>query len=144
MYEDYSRQALPNKRYRELLGSSICAFNSNNAFIIETILRLDDDGRYTWYRLIDMESGKVLNDALKPIKNLCGEQIYQQFGELVKMRNRIIHSFQITDSSGEQILATKEQEKNGNRQFHITEKYLLDFIEKNEALSDCLHQLRGC
>jgi hypothetical protein len=91
-----------------------------------------------------MESGKVLNDALKPIKNLCGEHIYQQFGELVKMRNRIIHSFQITDSSGEQILATKEQEKNGNRQFHITEKYLLDFIEKNEALSDCLHQLRGC
>ena len=41
MYEEYSRQALPSKRYRELLGSSICVFNSNNQFIIENILSID-------------------------------------------------------------------------------------------------------
>ena len=34
MYEDYTRQALPSKYYRELLGSAMCVFNSNNAFII--------------------------------------------------------------------------------------------------------------
>ena len=33
MYEGYSRQALPQKKYRELLGSSLCVFNSNNQFV---------------------------------------------------------------------------------------------------------------
>ena len=61
MYERYTRQALPSKEYRELLGSAICVFNSNNAFVIENILRTD--GRnYDWYSLIDKESGK-----LKPV-----------------------------------------------------------------------------
>ena len=35
MYENYTRQSLPSKEYRELLGSAICVFNSNNSFIIE-------------------------------------------------------------------------------------------------------------
>ena len=34
MYEKYTRQSLPNDDYRELLGSAISVFNSNNAFII--------------------------------------------------------------------------------------------------------------
>ena len=38
MYEKYSRQALPEKDYRELLGTAICVFNSNNAFVIENII----------------------------------------------------------------------------------------------------------
>ena len=42
MYESYTRQSLPTKQYRELLGSAICVFNSNNAFIVENILRCDD------------------------------------------------------------------------------------------------------
>ena len=33
MYENYTRQSLPTKEYRELLGSAICVFNSNNSFI---------------------------------------------------------------------------------------------------------------
>ena len=37
MYENYTRQALPPKEYRELLGSAIFVFNSNNAFILENI-----------------------------------------------------------------------------------------------------------
>lgn len=41
MYEEYSRQAVPKKDYRELLGSAICVFNSNNAFIIENVIRED-------------------------------------------------------------------------------------------------------
>lgn len=40
MYEKYSRQALPEKQYRELLGSALCVFNSNNSFIIENILKM--------------------------------------------------------------------------------------------------------
>lgn len=46
MYEDYTRQSLPSKEYRELLGSALCVFNSNNAFIIENILREDGGANY--------------------------------------------------------------------------------------------------
>ena len=37
MYEPYTRQSLPSKEYRELLGSALCVFSSNNGFIIENI-----------------------------------------------------------------------------------------------------------
>ena len=46
MYENYTRQALPSKKYRELLGSALCVFNANNAFVIENILRSDDNSQY--------------------------------------------------------------------------------------------------
>ena len=59
MYEKYTHQSLPSKYYRELLGSAICVFNSNNAFIIETVLRLDASKQYNWYKLIDLKSGKL-------------------------------------------------------------------------------------
>ena len=41
MYERYTRQSLPSKNYRELIGTALCVFNSNNGFIIENILRVD-------------------------------------------------------------------------------------------------------
>lgn len=43
MYENYTRQALPSKTYRELLGTALCVFNSNNAFIIENVLNTKID-----------------------------------------------------------------------------------------------------
>lgn len=138
MYEDYSRQSLPTKRYRELLGSAICVFNSNNGFIIENILLLDITGEYDWCRLTDITSGQ-----LAVISKKCGDEIKALFEELVAMRNRIVHSFRITNAAGEQVLATKEKASKGNVQFEITEEYLLDFITKNEKLSDMLHSLRG-
>ena len=143
MYENYSRQSLPTRRYRELLGSAICVFSSNNSFLIENILRCDDLGKYDWYRLIDLESGKLRGSVHNVLSSRCGEEIEDLFMEIVNMRNRIIHSFRITDEYGEQILATKEKVKDGNRQFHITEDYLLKFIELNQQLSDLLHKLRG-
>ena len=48
MQEVRTRQALPSVYYRNLLGSAICTFNSNNAFIIENILRNDNDSSYNW------------------------------------------------------------------------------------------------
>ena len=59
MYEDYTRQSLPSKEYRELLGSALCVFNSNNAFIIENILREDGGANYNWYDLMDRTSGNL-------------------------------------------------------------------------------------
>ena len=55
--------------------------------------------------------------------------IAKKFGEIVEMRNRIIHVFRVTSPDGEQ--------------FIITEKYLIDFIKKNDELSDMLHNYRG-
>lgn len=141
MYEKYSRQALPEKDYRELLGTAICVFNSNNAFVIENIIREDMNKRYNWYELIDLESGRLKNPIKETIsKKSNSEVIANLFDEIVSMRNRIIHSFQITDKDGEQRLATKDRK---GIQFIITKEYLFDFIKKNESLSIELHKFRG-
>lgn len=142
MYESYSRQSMPERHYRELLGSAICVFNQNNSFIIENILCNDEAGAYNWYDLIDLESGKIKAKVKEIITSKFGDEIEKLFSELIVMRNRIIHSFQIT-KDGQQILATKIPQKDGGSQFVITEDYLLDFINKNEKLSDLLHKLRG-
>ena len=140
MYEDYTRQSLPAKRYRELLGSAICVFNSNNAFIIENILRSDNMAQYNWYDLIDLTSGQLKAPIKETITRVSDNKIADLFGQLVDKRNRIIHSFQITDTDNEQRLATKD--KHGN-QYVITEAFLLDFIAQNEQLSSALHHFRG-
>ena len=142
MYEKCTRQALPEKDYRELLGTALCVFNSNNAFVIEEILKEDANNQYNWYQLIDLESGRLKDPIKKTInQKLNNTLIADLFDEVVTMRNRIIHSFQITDKDGMQKLATKD--RNGV-QFVITQKYLLDFIKKNEELSTELHNFRGC
>ncbi len=142
MYESYSRQSIPERHYRELLGSAICVFNQNNSFIIENILRNDEARTYNWYDLIDLESGKIKAKVKEIITSKFGDEVEKLFSELIVMRNRIIHSFQIT-KDGQQILATKIPQKDGGNQFVITEDYLLDFIKQNEKLSDLLHKLRG-
>lgn len=42
MYENYTRQSLPTKEYRELVGTALCVFNSNNGFIIENLIKTDN------------------------------------------------------------------------------------------------------
>lgn len=140
MYEKYSRQALPPRKYRELLGSAICVFNSNNNFIIENILREGGRTNYNWSDLIDRTSGKLQKPISETITKKSGPKIAMLFNELVLLRNRIIHSFQITDENGEQTLATKDR---NNIQYRITEDFLLKFIKKNEELSSELHKFRG-
>lgn len=137
MYEKYSRQALPSSNYRQLLGSALCVFNSNNAFIIENILHLDNN-KNNWYALIDKESGKIKNDVKDTLSKI-DPNIETLFGQIIEKRNRIIHSFQVTHN-GEQILCTKDR---NNRQYIITSEYLLNFIKDNEKLSDKLYDIRN-
>lgn len=139
-YEEYTRQALPERKYRELIGSSISVFNSNNSFIIENILNHDHSKEYSWHKLIDVTSGQLTKPIKETITKNSDTKISKLFADVVLMRNRIIHSFQITDTDGTQKLATKE--KNGT-QFVITEEYLYRFIKKNEELSILLHDFRG-
>ena len=67
MSESYTRQALPSKKYRELIGTAICVFNSNNSFVIENILRADQTGKYEWHKLIDETSGDLAPAIKKTI-----------------------------------------------------------------------------
>ena len=100
-----------------------------------------DSKNYNWFELIDKTSGNLypaINETITKVTQ--NDKIYIIFNELVTFRNRIIHSFQITDKDGNQFLATKE--KNGN-QYLITEDLLLEFIKKNELLSSELHNFRG-
>ena len=140
MCESYTRQDKKKKKYRELLGSAVCVFNSNNAFVIENILHTNNTD-YDWYSLTDNLSGSLIASVKATITKKAGKEIEDLFSELVEMRNRIIHSFQVT-YEGEQVLATKTKVNKGNKQFIITEEYLLDFIKKNERLSDLLNDYR--
>lgn len=147
MYEDYSRQALPSRNYRELLGSAICIFNSNNAFIIENILANDETDEYNWHQLIDGTSGELLEPVKNTITRNSNTKIAKKFNEIIGIRNRIMHSFQVTaprgsdfsDDVDNQILATKY--RNG-KQAYITQDFLHDFIRKNDELSNELHKFR--
>ena len=140
MYEKYTRQSLPSKKYRELLGSSITVFNSNNSFMIENYLKIETSNSFDWYSLIDMTSGRLKNSVQSEIKKASNLKIMEKFEELVEKRNRIVHSFQITDIDGEQRLASKDR---NHVQFVITEDYLYQFIKENEELSEMLHKLSG-
>ena len=140
MYEKYTRQALPSKEYRELLGSAICVFNSNNAFIIENILREDTSNKHNWWDLIDKTSGQLNSPIEDTITAKVAPEIAKCFKHITEMRNRIIHSFQITDKNDKQCLATKY--KDGHQEV-INEEYLYKFIQLNEFLSCKLHELRG-
>ncbi len=130
------------KKYRELLGSALCVFSSNNAFIIENIIGTDQS--QDWYELIDKESGLLRKNISNTISAKCGDTVIEDlFMEIVNMRNRIIHGFRVTSVKGEQVLATKTLRKDGNIQFEITEDYLMEFIKKNQRLSDLLYSYRG-
>ena len=142
MYESYSKQALPDKLYRELIGSALCVFNANNQFVIENILRFDETRNINWRSLIDKSSTAVKDIISETIISEDCNEIQDLFYEIIKMRNRIIHSFQITIDD-KQMLGTKEKEKDGGKIFVIDENYLMKFIKLNEILSEKLHDLRG-
>lgn len=140
MYEEYSSQALPPKEYRALLGAAVCVFSSNNQFFIETILRINDSN-YNWYDLTDKTSGRMLESEKEKFVKATGEKgkkIVELFSSIIEERNRIMHAFQVTKND-EQVLATKTKT---NEQFYITERFLKDFIKKNNDLSSMLYELR--
>jgi hypothetical protein len=142
MYENYTKQALPDRNYRQLLGTALCVFNANNSFIIENVLNNDDEKLYNWFNLIEQTSGNLSQPIKKTITKKSDTQITILFSDLVTKRNRIVHSFQITDKNNgdKQILSTKNSK---DKQYRITEDFLLDFIEENDKLSDLLHEFRG-
>lgn len=142
MYENYTRQSLPERDYRELLGTALCVFNANNQFIIENILKISGD-QHNWWELMDKTSGSILHKVMiEQYGDIVPENIIELFNILVKKRDRIVHSFQTTYSmdTEEQILATKDPKT--DEQFIITREYMKDFIKENDKLNDMLYKLR--
>lgn len=138
--EKYTRIALPEDDYITLLGIALYVFNSNNSFIIENILHVKKD-EADWYELIDDEKGKVIN-TLKEILT-DSHEIYKLFKSIKEKRNRIVHSFPITEkNTGRQRLQTKSKIRKGNEQELISEEYLIEFIQENELLNNLLYQFR--
>lgn len=130
-----SRQSLPDPNYISMVGTALCVFNQNNAFVIEN--RLYKQSEPNWHRLMCRTSGQISKN-LQSILD-CDVELATLFSELVEMRNRIIHSFQIT-KDGRQILRTMDPET--MVQFDITEDYLESFIKKNGDLCSMLHRYR--
>lgn len=142
MYENYTRQSLPERDYRELLGTALCVFNANNQFIIENILKISGD-QHNWWELMDKTSGSILHKVMiEQYGDIVPENIIELFNILVKKRDRIVHSFQTTYSmdTKEQILATKDPKT--DEQFIITREYMMNFIKENDKLNEMLHELR--
>lgn len=142
MYENYTRQSLPERDYRELLGTALCVFNANNQFIIENILKISGD-QHNWWELMDKTSGSILHKVMiEQYGDIVPENIIELFNILVEKRDRIVHSFQTTYSmdTEEQILATKDLKT--DEQFIITREYMMDFIKENDKLNDMLYKLR--
>ncbi|MEY8469463.1 selenium binding protein [Faecalibaculum rodentium] len=145
MYENYTKQSLPTEEYRLLAGTCLCVFALNSGFIIENILESPEVEK-DWYELTDMTSGSLIPELKKRLKaenKELSDEILDVLSDLVERRNRIIHSFRITNCMDEQVLATKTKISKGNKQFEITEEYMFEFIHLNDHLSDLLHRLRG-
>ncbi|MCL2555527.1 MAG: selenium binding protein [Firmicutes bacterium] len=143
-----TRIPLPeNDEYLKLLGVALYMFNYNNSSIIEAILSNDTNGNHNWYDLIDVTSGKMRQPAEKAIiqnansKELA-KQILTMHEELIRMRNRIIHSYPtgVSDEYSSGLLYTKDKEHN---QYVVGKEYLEDFIKKNDEFAELLSKFRG-
>ena len=154
MYESYSRQALPDRKYREILGAALYVFNSNYDFLIENILHIKDKlqlkNDIDWWNLMNLEAGKLKrklqqDSSFEPYREIFDHHpsLMGEFNHLKNRRNRIVHSFTAASDhdSHKQVLysldpKTKEQEE-------ITEAYLLEFIKENEVFALRLDEFRN-
>ncbi|WP_240516046.1 hypothetical protein [Candidatus Izimaplasma sp. ZiA1] len=105
-------------------------------------MRNDTQQLYNWHDLVDVNRMKKIYSAVqKTIPQEHVEEIIELLREIINLRNRIVHSFRITSSTNEQILATKNPDT--QQQYEINEEFLKAFIDFNNQLSDRLHDLRG-
>ena len=143
-YRSMTKISLPDSEYLFLLGISVSVFSSNVGFIIENLGYTSEP--MTWYKLTDLEAGRLRPKVKKYIAENFNEEIYDLYKSIVERRNRIIHGFRITSKENKQVLATKTKDKDnnkdGNKQFEITIEYLVEFIELNSKLSKLLDEFR--
>ena len=139
---DYSNELLPDKAYLTLLGKALYIFNNSNSYVIEKILHCEPD-EYSWSELIDRNSGNLRYPIKQTLSKGTDNRIINKFEELIDVRNRIAHSYQIKDkATGKPILAARNH-KTG-RQSILTTKYLENFIQKNYDFVKILDEFCDC
>lgn len=133
-----TRIPAPDEAYTELLGSASYVYNYNYKFIIDNIIYSKSPDK-NWYELNSRNSKKnsISKELLKIVGIDINNPIYNNFYNLRLMRDRITHSLPCTSKDGVQILNTLNSNK---EQYYISNDLLIDFIKKNEELTDLLYE----
>ena len=139
--------ALPtDDSYLFRLGVAIYGFASVNSFMCEIISYLDTSKNRT--ELQNKESGKILDFFRHTTKVWKGVDISgpakraaDSFEQLNTQRSDFVHSYPITNSSSEQILHRRVDEK--NKYFEVTNEFLDNFISRLTIVDDALYEIRG-
>lgn len=153
MYEKYSRQPVPSRKYREILGAALYIFNSNYDFLVEDILHIKEklqlNDKIDWWNLMNLEAGKLKqklqqDPAFTPYKKVLKHhpELMQEFNYLKNTRNRIVHGFTATSNHNSQVPALYSLNPKTKEQEEITEEYLLNFIKMNESFNLKLYTFR--
>lgn len=141
-----TRVALPNDDgYLFRLGVALFGFASVNSFMVEVITHLDPSKNQT--ALLDLTSGQVLAAFRSAVNGWSGAdissaaaQVIDEFARLNGERTDFVHAYPITNSSGEQILHRRKDDK--SKYFEVTNAFLDDFISRLTRVTDALYGIR--
>lgn len=137
-----TRQSTSDEEFLYLLGVCQWVFNSNFNFIIEMIDKEHHNkSNEKWTRLIELTAGELLNYKNK-ILTILGQDIYELFYELIDERNAIIHSIPTGEKVDNYLVSIYRNDRKKSY-IRIDKKYLIEFIKKNERLSDLIYEIRG-
>lgn len=137
-----TRQSTSDDEFLYLLGLSQWVFNSNCHFIIELIDKEHhNNSDEHWFKLIDLTAGQLL-DYKNIIINVLGINIYNLFSEVVDNRNTIIHSIPTGEKIDDYVIPIYRNISK-KKYIKIDKTYLINFIKKNQKLSDKLYKFRG-
>lgn len=137
-----TRQSTSDEEFLYLLGLCQWVFNSNFNFIIEMIDKEHHDkSDERWNLLIEFTAGKLLGYKNK-ILTILGQDIYELFDELIDERNAIIHSIPTGEKVDNYVIPIYRNDSK-KAYIRIDKKYLRNFIEKNQRLTDLIYEIRG-
>lgn len=142
-----TRIALPEDNgYIFRLGVALYAFNSMSSFMTEIITYLDPGANRNELHMLT--SGKVLDRFRSTVKRWSRDDISEparraatEFECLNTERSDFVHSYPITNASGEQILHRRVDEK--GKYFEVTSAFLDDFTNRISTVSDALYEIRS-
>lgn len=145
-----TRLALPtDDSYLFRLGVALYGFNYINSFMTEIICHIDKNQDRT--KLLDLESGKVLDVFRQTLKNIKSNKQYKSihtimndtaniFEKLNSERSDFVHAYPITNKNKEQILHRRKDAK--KKYFEVDNDFLDSFISRLHDVSIGLYKIR--
>lgn len=151
LIKQQTRLALPtDSNYLFRLGVALYGFNSINSFMTEIICHIDKNQNRT--KLLDLESGKILDMFRQALKNIKSKKQHKNvhiimnetaniFEKLNSERSDFVHSYPITNKRNEQILHRRKDEK--GKYFEVDNNFLDSFISRLHDVSSGLYKIRA-